>query len=75
MKQTFTYSLHGLHRWVGVFEGLRGYYDSGVIKVFRLEDHMRRFHRSAKMLYIDILYSVESLVKAVVELIKLTSSE
>lgn len=62
---------YGLHYGAGVFEGLRGYYDSGVIKVFRLEDHMRRFHRSAKILYIDIPYSVESLVKAVVELIKI----
>lgn len=61
---------YGLHYGVGVFEGVRGYYDNGIIKVFRLEDHMRRFHKSAKILYMDIPYSVEDLVKATVELIR-----
>ncbi|MEM2018245.1 MAG: branched-chain amino acid transaminase [Zestosphaera sp.] len=61
---------YGLHYGVGVFEGVRGYYDDGLIKVFRLEDHMRRFHKSAKILYMSIPYSVESLVKATAELIR-----
>ncbi|MEM1526791.1 MAG: branched-chain amino acid transaminase [Ignisphaera sp.] len=62
--------IHGLHYGTGVFEGIRGYYDNGVIKVFRLEDHMKRLHRSAKAIYMDIPYRIDELVKATSEVIK-----
>ena len=61
--------VHGLHYGTGVFEGIRGYYDSGVIKVFRLEDHLRRLYRSAKVIYMDIPYSMEQLIKATADVI------
>jgi len=62
--------VHGLHYGTGVFEGIRGYYDDKYIKVFRLEDHMRRMYRSAKIIYMDIPYPMEKLIEATVELIK-----
>ncbi|MCI4437856.1 MAG: branched-chain amino acid transaminase [Ignisphaera sp.] len=62
--------VHGLHYGTGVFVGIRGYYDLGTIKVFRLEDHIRRLYRSAKAIYINIPYKFEELVKAVEEVIK-----
>ncbi|MDK6029039.1 branched-chain amino acid transaminase [Ignisphaera sp. 4213-co] len=62
--------VHGLHYGTGVFEGIRGYYDSGYIKIFRLEDHMKRLFNSAKIIHIKIPYTVHDLVNATVELIK-----
>ncbi|MEM2262513.1 MAG: aminotransferase class IV, partial [Ignisphaera sp.] len=54
--------VHGLHYGTGVFEGIRGYYDNGVVKIFRLEDHMKRLFRSAKMIYMEIPYTIEQLI-------------
>ncbi len=62
--------VHGLHYGTGVFEGIRGYYDDGYLKIFRLEDHFKRFFRSAKILHMDIPYTLEDLVKATIDLVK-----
>lgn len=63
---------HSLHYGSGVFEGIRCYKDPESDKsfVFRLEDHMARLHRSAKIAHIDMPYSVEELCEATVEVIK-----
>ncbi len=61
--------VHGLHYGTGVFEGIRGYYD-GYIKIFRLEDHFRRLFRSAKILHMDIPYTLQDLMKAVIDVVK-----
>lgn len=63
--------VHGLHYGTGVFEGIRGYYDNGSIKIFRLEDHIKRFYRSAKVIYMSIPYSMEKLIEATKEVIKI----
>ena len=62
--------VHGLHYGTGVFEGIRGYYDNGYIKVFRLEDHMRRFFKSAKIIHMEIPYTMDTLINAVIDIIK-----
>lgn len=56
---------HALHYGTGVFEGIRCYATADGPAVFRLTDHMERFKRSAKMLFMDLGYSVEELVEAV----------
>jgi branched-chain amino acid aminotransferase len=61
---------HTLHYGTGVFEGIRGYKTKSGTSVFRLTDHMRRLHRSAKVLMMDIPYSVEQLVDATKETIR-----
>jgi len=55
---------HTLHYGSGVFEGIRAYPTSRGAAVFRLTDHMRRLHDSAKLLHMDLPYSVEELVEA-----------
>jgi branched-chain amino acid aminotransferase len=62
--------VHGLHYGTGVFEGIRGYYDSGIMKIFRLEDHLKRLYRSAKTILMDIPYKIEELVEATKHVIK-----
>lgn len=60
---------HGLHYGSGVFEGIRCYDTARGPAVFRLRDHLERLERSAKVLYMDLPYSVEELRQATHELI------
>ena len=50
---------HALHYGSGVFEGIRCYETPDGPAVFRLTEHMERFERSARMLLMDLDYSVE----------------
>ncbi|MDR3687246.1 MAG: branched-chain amino acid transaminase [Coriobacteriia bacterium] len=61
---------HALHYGSGVFEGIRAYTTADGAAVFRLTDHMKRFERSAKMLFMDLGYTVEEMVEAVKETIR-----
>lgn len=61
---------HALHYGSGVFEGARCYETADGPAVFRLREHMERFERSAKMLYMDLAYSVEDMMEAVRETIR-----
>ena len=56
---------HGLHYASAVFEGERAY--GGVI--FRLEDHTRRLHESARLLGFEIPFSAETINKACADLL------
>ena len=61
---------HALHYGSGVFEGIRCYETGGGPAVFRLTEHMERFERSAKMLFMDLGYSVGEMVEFVKETIR-----
>ena len=60
---------HGLHYGTGVFEGIRAYETPKGSAVFRLTDHLRRFENSARLLQMDLGYSLEELRAACHELI------
>ncbi len=62
--------VHGLHYGTGVFEGVRAYATPRGPAVFRLHDHMQRLHDSARLLYMDIPYSVDELRDATHDLIR-----
>jgi len=55
---------HSLHYGMGVFEGIRAYETPDGPAVFRLTEHMMRLHNSAKIMGMDMPYSVEELVQA-----------
>ena len=55
---------HTLHYGMGVFEGIRAYETSQGPAVFRLTDHIIRLHNSAKILGMEIPYSVDELIEA-----------
>jgi branched-chain amino acid aminotransferase len=61
--------VHGLHYGTGVFEGIRCYETEQGPAVFRLTDHLQRLHNSAKLLYMEIPYSVKELRTASMEVI------
>jgi len=52
---------HGLHYGTGVFEGIRCYDTPKGPAVFRLTDHMQRLHDSARLIDMELPYSVEEL--------------
>lgn len=64
---------HSLHYGLGVFEGIRCYATKQGPAVFRLTDHMRRLHRSAKIHLMQMNYSVDELVEATKEVVRANS--
>jgi len=62
---------HGLHYGTGIFEGIRAYETKdGNSVVFRLEEHVERMFRSAKMLGITIPYNEEKVKEVIVETVR-----
>ena len=61
---------HTLHYGMGVFEGVRAYETADGPAVFRLTDHMARLHNSAKIMGMDMPYSVEELVAATKDVVR-----
>jgi branched-chain amino acid aminotransferase len=60
---------HGLHYGTGVFEGIRCYETPRGSAVFRLTDHLKRLDASARLLHMELPYSVEELREVSLELI------
>jgi branched-chain amino acid aminotransferase len=55
---------HGLHYGSGVFEGIRAYETQKGTAVFRLTDHLKRLDNSARLLYMELGYTIEDLREA-----------
>jgi branched-chain amino acid aminotransferase len=55
---------HSLHYGMGVFEGIRAYATADGPGVFRLTDHMKRLDQSARIMGMDLPYSVDEMVEA-----------
>ncbi len=60
---------HGLHYGSGVFEGIRAYETPKGSAVFRLTDHLQRLQNSARLLNMELGYSVGELRSACMDLI------
>jgi len=60
---------HGLHYGSGVFEGIRAYETPKGSAVFRLSEHLKRLDNSARLLHMELPYSIEELRLACHELI------
>lgn len=61
---------HTLHYGNGVFEGIRCYETSKGPAVFRLTRHIERLFESAKILFIEIPYSLDQLIEGTKETIR-----
>jgi branched-chain amino acid aminotransferase len=66
---------HSLHYGSGVFEGIRAYETPEGTEVFRLTDHMARLHQSAKAYKMTLDWSVEELVEAAKETLRINDLE
>ena len=60
---------HGLHYGTGVFEGIRCYATARGPAVFRLVEHLDRLEQSARLIYMQLPYSVEELRAATRQLL------
>jgi branched-chain amino acid aminotransferase len=58
---------HTLHYGTGVFEGIRAYETADGPAIFRLTEHIERLFNSAKILGMEIPYSVDELITATKE--------
>jgi branched-chain amino acid aminotransferase len=61
---------HALHYGTTVFEGIRAYAAKNNLYIFRLEDHMKRLHHSAKVYSFSLKYSHRELADATVKLLQ-----
>ena len=61
--------VHGLHYGTGVFEGIRCYETPDGPAVFRLREHLQRLDNSAKLLYMDLPFTVDEIRTAIHELV------
>ena len=55
---------HSLHYGMGVFEGIRAYETSQGPGIFRLTEHIERLFNSAKIMGMDIPYTVDEIIDA-----------
>jgi len=66
---------HTLHYGSGVFEGIRAYPTKNGPAVFRLTDHIKRLHDSAELFLMEMPYSVDELVEATRETVRVNDVE
>ncbi len=61
---------HAVHYGSSVFEGIRAYDTARGPAIFRLTDHLRRLHESAKIYRMEVPWPVEALAEACRELLR-----
>ncbi|MBN8572335.1 MAG: aminotransferase class IV, partial [Candidatus Kapabacteria bacterium] len=61
---------HVVHYGSSWFEGIRAYNTQKGTAIFRLHEHMKRLHLSAKIYHSKLPYSVEELCEATAELVR-----
>jgi len=63
---------HALNYGTGCFGGMRGYWndEEEQLFVFRIRDHYRRFLHSAKLLFMELPYTLDDLVAITLELLR-----
>jgi len=61
---------HAIHYGTSVFEGLRGYWDSKNLNIFRLQDHIKRFRNSGKVYSISLRFTDKEITNAIIQLCK-----
>jgi branched-chain amino acid aminotransferase len=61
---------HTMHYGSGVFEGIRAYKTGNGVAIFRLRDHIERLFASAKVLMIDVPFTLEEILDATREVVR-----
>ena len=61
---------HAIHYGTSIFEGIRVYWNSKNLYVFRLKDHIKRFRNSGKFYNIILNFSDRQIENAVIDLCK-----
>jgi branched-chain amino acid aminotransferase len=61
---------HTMHYGSGVFEGIRAYKTPHGVAIFRLRDHIERLFASAKVLMIEVPFTLDQVVEACRQVVK-----
>jgi branched-chain amino acid aminotransferase len=61
---------HAIHYGTSIFEGIRAYWNSKNLNIFRLDEHIKRFRQSGKFYSIALKYSDEQVMNAIINLCK-----
>ena len=61
---------HAIHYGTSIFEGIRAYWNSKNLHIFRLDDHIERFRNSGKYYSISLNFSNNDIKKAIINLCK-----
>jgi branched-chain amino acid aminotransferase len=61
---------HALHYGTAVFEGIRAYFWSDELYVFRLKEHSERFVDSGRMLFLNLPQTAEEISEGILELLR-----
>ena len=69
-KAKIPVTTHAIHYGTSIFEGIRAYWNSKNLYVFRLDDHVKRFRNSGKFYNIALNFSDRQIKKAVTDLCK-----
>lgn len=59
---------HAIHYGTSVFEGLRGYWNSKNLNIFRLQDHIKRFRNSGKAYSISLRFTDKEIADAIIQI-------
>ncbi|HWP78951.1 MAG TPA: branched-chain amino acid transaminase [Candidatus Nitrosotenuis sp.] len=61
---------HAIHYGTSIFEGIRAYWNSENLNIFRLDDHIKRFRQSGRFYSISLNFSDEQIKNAIIQLCK-----
>ncbi len=61
---------HAIHYGTSIFEGIRAYWNSENLFIFRLDDHIKRFRNSGKFYSISLNFSDKKIKNGIIDLCK-----
>ena len=61
---------HAIHYGTSVFEGIRAYWNSKNLYIFRLDEHVKRFRKSGKYYSMSLNFSDKEIKNAIINLCK-----
>jgi branched-chain amino acid aminotransferase len=69
-KANVPVTTHAIHYGTSIFEGIRAYWNSKNLHIFRLDEHLTRFRNSGKYYSISLNFSDKEIKNAIVNLCK-----
>ena len=69
-KAKIPVTTHAIHYGTSIFEGIRAYWNSKNLYIFRLNEHAKRFRNSGKFYNITLNFSDKQIQNAVIDLCK-----
>ncbi len=69
-KAKIPVTTHALQYGTTIFEGIRGYWNSNNLYIFRLDDHIKRFRNSGKFYSISLNFTNLQIKQAIISLCK-----